>query len=64
MGINFIISSFTSLIVGQAVNLLEEANIEKARQILSGIMRSALEESLRSAVVEIDPADLLEGEND
>lgn len=57
-------SSFTSLIVGQAVNLLEEANIDKSRQILSGIMRSALEESLRSAVVEIDPADLLEGEND
>jgi hypothetical protein len=26
-------------------------------------MRSALEESLRSAVVEIDPADLLEDDN-
>jgi hypothetical protein len=57
-------SSFTSLIVGQAITLLEDANIDKSRQILSGIMRSALEESLRSAVVEIDPADLLEGEND
>jgi hypothetical protein len=52
------------LIVGQAITLLEDANIDKSRQILSGIMRSALEESLRSAVVEIDPADLLEGEND
>jgi predicted short-subunit dehydrogenase-like oxidoreductase (DUF2520 family) len=56
-------SSFTSLIVGQAVTLLEDANIDKSRQILSGIMRSALEESLRSAVVEIDPADLLEDDN-
>jgi predicted short-subunit dehydrogenase-like oxidoreductase (DUF2520 family) len=55
-------SSFTSLIVGQAITLLEDANIEKPRSILSGIMRSALEESLRSAVVEIDPADLLDGD--
>ena len=53
-------SSFTSLIVGQAITLLEDAKIDKSRNILSGIMRSALEESLRSAVVEIDPADLLE----
>lgn len=55
-------SSFTSLIVGQAITLLEDANIEKPRSILGGIMRSALEESLRSAVVEIDPADLLDGD--
>jgi predicted short-subunit dehydrogenase-like oxidoreductase (DUF2520 family) len=55
-------SSFTSLIVGQAITLLEDASIEKPRSILSGIMRSALEESLRSAVVEIDPADLLDGD--
>ena len=55
-------SSFTSLIVGQAITLLEDANIDKPRSILSGIMRSALEESLRSAVVEIDPADLLDGD--
>jgi predicted short-subunit dehydrogenase-like oxidoreductase (DUF2520 family) len=57
-------SSFTSLIVGQAITLLEDANIEKPRNILSAIMRSALEEALRSAVVEIDPADLLEGDLD
>jgi predicted short-subunit dehydrogenase-like oxidoreductase (DUF2520 family) len=57
-------SSFTSLIVGQAITLLEDANIDKSRSILSGIMRSALEESLRSAVVEIDPADLLEGDSE
>jgi predicted short-subunit dehydrogenase-like oxidoreductase (DUF2520 family) len=55
-------SSFTSLIVGQAITLLEDANIEKARNILSAIMRSALEESLRSAVLEIDPSDLLDEE--
>jgi len=57
-------SSFTSLIVGQAITLLEDANIDKARNLLSGIMRSALEESLRSAVVEINPADLLEGDQE
>jgi predicted short-subunit dehydrogenase-like oxidoreductase (DUF2520 family) len=57
-------SAFTSLIVGQAITLLEDANIDKSRNLLSGIMRSALEESLRSAVVEIDPADLLEGDQE
>lgn len=56
-------SSFTALIVGQAITLLEKANIDKARNLLSGIMRSSLEESLRSAVLEIDPADLLEGDD-
>ena len=55
-------STFTSLIVGQAINLLEEAEIEKPRNLLSGILRSSLEESLRTAVTEIDPADLLDGD--
>ena len=55
-------STFTSLIVGQAINLLEEAEIDKARNLLAGILRSSLEESLRTAVTEIDPADLLEGD--
>lgn len=55
-------STFTSLIVGQAINLLEEAEIDKARNLLAGILRSSLEESLRTAVTEIDPADLLDGD--
>jgi predicted short-subunit dehydrogenase-like oxidoreductase (DUF2520 family) len=55
-------STFTSLIVGQAINLLQDAGIDKARNLLAGILRSSLEESLRTAVTEIDPADLLEGD--
>lgn len=55
-------STFTSLIVGQAINLLQEAEIDKARNLLAGILRSSLEESLRTAVTEIDPADLLDGD--
>ena len=55
-------STFTSLIVGQAINLLEEAEIDKARNLIAGILRSSLEESLRTAVTEIDPADLLDGD--
>lgn len=55
-------STFTSLIVGQAINLLEDAEIDKARNLLAGILRSSLEESLRTAVTEIDPADLLDGD--
>ena len=55
-------STFTSLIVGQAINLLQDAEIDKARNLLAGILRSSLEESLRTAVTEIDPADLLEGD--
>ena len=53
-------STFTSLIVGQAITLLEEAEVDKARNLLSGILRSSLEESLRASVQEIDPADLLD----
>jgi predicted short-subunit dehydrogenase-like oxidoreductase (DUF2520 family) len=55
--------TFTTLIVGQAITLLEDAGIDKPRNLLSGIFRSALEESLRTAVPEIDPADLLDGDN-
>ena len=55
-------STFTNLIVGQSINLLEEAGIAKPRNLLAGILRSTLEESLRSSVTEIDPADLLDGD--
>jgi len=57
-------STFTSLIVWQAINLLEEAEIDKARNLLAGILRSSLEESLRTAITEIDPADLLDGDRE
>jgi len=57
-------STFTSLIVGQAINLLEDVEIDKARNLLAGILRSSLEESLRTAVTEIDPADLLDGDRE
>lgn len=55
-------STFTNLIVGQSINLLQEAGIEKPRNLLAGILRSTLEESLRTALPEIDPADLLDGD--
>ena len=54
--------TFTNLIVGQSIKLLEEAGIEKPRNVLSGILRSSLEEALRNSVTEIDPADLLVGD--
>ena len=56
-------STFTTLIVGQAITLLEDAGVDKSRNLLSGIFRSSLEESLRTAVTEIDPADLFEGDD-
>ena len=56
--------TFTNLIVGQSIKLLEDAGISKPRNLLSGILRSSLEESLRNSVTEIDPADLLEGDID
>jgi predicted short-subunit dehydrogenase-like oxidoreductase (DUF2520 family) len=55
--------TFTTLIVGQAITLLEDAGIDKPRNLLSGIFRSSLEESLRTAVPDIDPADLFDGDN-
>jgi predicted short-subunit dehydrogenase-like oxidoreductase (DUF2520 family) len=55
--------TFTTLIVGQAITLLEDAGIDKPRNLLAGIFRSSLEESLRTAVPEIDPADLFDGDH-
>jgi len=55
--------TFTTLIVGQAITLLEDAGIDKPRNLLSGIFRSSLEESLRSGVPGIDPAELFEEGN-
>ena len=55
-------STFTNLIVGQSIKLLEEANVDKPRNLLSGILRSSVEEALRNSVTEIDPADLLDGD--
>jgi predicted short-subunit dehydrogenase-like oxidoreductase (DUF2520 family) len=55
--------TFTSLIVGQAITLLEDAGIDKPRNLLGGIFRSSLEESLRTSVPEIDPAELFDGDN-
>jgi len=55
--------TFTSLIVGQAITLLEDAGIHKPRNLLGGIFRSSLEESLRTGVPEIDPAELFDGDN-
>jgi predicted short-subunit dehydrogenase-like oxidoreductase (DUF2520 family) len=55
--------TFTSLIVGQAITLLEDAGIDKPRNLLGGIFRSSLEESLRTGVPEIDPAELFDGDN-
>lgn len=57
-------STFTNLIVGQSIKLLEEAGVAKPRNMLSGILRSSLEEALRNSVTEIDPADLLDGDLD
>ena len=44
--------------------IAEDAGVSKPRNLLSGILRSSLEESLRNSVTEIDPADLLEGDID
>jgi hypothetical protein len=48
--------------VGQAITLLEDAGIDKPRNLLGGIFRSSLEESLRTGVPEIDPAELFDGD--
>jgi predicted short-subunit dehydrogenase-like oxidoreductase (DUF2520 family) len=57
-------ATFTNLIVGQSIKLLEDAGVERPRNLLSGILRSSLEEALRNSVTEIDPADLLEGDTE
>lgn len=52
-------SSFSALIVNQAIGLLEEIEIENAREVLAPIIRSSVEHALAEGHQKLEPDDLL-----
>jgi predicted short-subunit dehydrogenase-like oxidoreductase (DUF2520 family) len=53
-------SSFSALIVNQAIGLLEEIDLENPREILAPIIRSSVEQALADGHQKLEPDDLLE----
>jgi len=50
-------SSFSSLVVQQAMGILEEAEIENPARLIAPVVRSAVEQALYQPVAKIDPED-------
>lgn len=55
-------SSFSALIVNQAIGLLEEIDVPDARNVLAPILRSAVEQALAEGHQPLAPEDLIEGD--
>lgn len=51
-------SGFSSLVVKQAVGILQAAGVQDAARLIAPVVRSAVETALYSPVKEIDPEDL------
>jgi predicted short-subunit dehydrogenase-like oxidoreductase (DUF2520 family) len=51
-------SGFSSLVVKQAVGILQDAGVQDAARLIAPVVRSAVETALYSPVKEIDPEDL------
>ncbi|MEO0049192.1 MAG: hypothetical protein RL556_524, partial [Actinomycetota bacterium] len=54
-------SSFSALIVNQAIGLLEEINVADARGVLAPVIRSSVEQALAEGHHKLEPDDLLGG---
>ena len=52
-------SSFSSLVVQQAVGILEEAGVEAPAKLIGPVVRSAVDKALYSPVAPLDPEDLI-----
>jgi predicted short-subunit dehydrogenase-like oxidoreductase (DUF2520 family) len=52
-------SSFSSLVVQQAVGILEEAGVEAPAKLIGPVVRSAVDKALYQPVTPLDPEDLL-----
>jgi predicted short-subunit dehydrogenase-like oxidoreductase (DUF2520 family) len=52
-------SSFSSLIVRQAVGILEDAGIQNPARLIAPVVRSAMETALSEPISKIDPKDAL-----
>lgn len=54
-------TSFSAMVVNQAIGLLEDAGIENARDIIGPVVRSSVDRALADARVGLDPDDILDG---
>jgi predicted short-subunit dehydrogenase-like oxidoreductase (DUF2520 family) len=52
-------AGFSSLVVKQAIGILEEAGVESASRLIGPVVRSAVEEALANPQNPIDPQDVL-----
>lgn len=52
-------SSFSAMIVNQAIGLLEEIEVENPRSILAPIIRSSIEQALADGHQKLEPEDLI-----
>lgn len=52
-------SSFSSLVVQQAIGILESAGVPEAARLIAPVVRSAVESALSKPVVGLDPKDVL-----
>ena len=52
-------SSFSSLVVQQAIGILEQAGVEAPAKLIGPVVRSAVDKALYQPVVPLDPEDLL-----
>ena len=54
-------TSFSAMVVNQAIGLLEDAGIENAREIIGPVVRSSVDRALSDGRVGLDPDDILDG---
>ena len=51
--------SFSSLVVGQAIGILREADLQEASQLIAPVVRAAVERALAKGPARLDPDDAL-----
>ena len=54
-------TSFSAMVVSQAIGLLEEAGVENARDIIGPVVRSAVDRALADGHVGLDPDEIMDG---
>lgn len=54
-------TSFSAMVVSQAIGLLEDAGVENAREIIGPVVRSAVDRALADGHVGLDPDEIMDG---
>lgn len=54
-------TSFSAMVVSQAIGLLEDAGLENAREIIGPVVRSAVDRALADGHVGLDPDEIMDG---